>query len=408
MNSLWNTLSDRAASFGGEVLDQELRTQKVVIVVLSLSALILGPIWTLVEFSEGDTTNAILSAAIAALIVINFLLYILHKSYRFFRVSQLTIFVSFPFVLHISIGGFTHSANLTWSLATLVIALLSSRLRESLPWFVIYCGLVVAAGIAEPLLFPESGLSAETAFLEFSLNIINSAVIIYLGLLYLIFQKNRAYELLSEEKARSEQLLLNVLPKEIAPILKSGKQIIADRFDAASILFADIVHFTELSAKMDPEETVTLLNHIFSHFDTLVEQYELEKIRTIGDNYMVASGVPRRRGDHAQAISRLALAMADYVHSLPSQNGSPINFRIGINSGPVLAGVIGRHKFQYDLWGNVVNTASRMESQGIPGKIQIADPTYDLIKGEFDCSRRGLIEVKGVGEMNTWFLLGTK
>jgi guanylate cyclase len=408
MNSLWNTLSDRAASFGGEVLDQELRTQKVVIVVLSLSALILGPIWTLVEFSEGDTTNAILSAAIAALIVINFLLYILHKSYRFFRVSQLTIFVSFPFVLHISIGGFTHSANLTWSLATLVIALLSSRLRESLPWFVIYCGLVVAAGIAEPLLFPESGLSAETAFLEFSLNIINSAVIIYLGLLYLIFQKNRAYELLSEEKARSEQLLLNVLPKEIAPILKSGKQIIADRFDAASILFADIVHFTELSAKMDPEETVTLLNHIFSHFDTLVEQYELEKIRTIGDNYMVASGVPRRRGDHAQAISRLALAMADYVHSLPSQNDSPINFRIGINSGPVLAGVIGRHKFQYDLWGNVVNTASRMESQGIPGKIQIADPTYDLIKGEFDCSRRGLIEVKGVGEMNTWFLLGTK
>jgi class 3 adenylate cyclase len=156
---------------------------------------------------------------------------------------------------------------------------------------------------------------------------------------------------------------------------------------------------------MAPEEMVGLLNDLFSYFDTLIEKYDLEKIRTIGDNYMVASGVPRPRADHAQALARLALEMLEYSCSSSKLKDKPFQLRIGINSGPVVAGVIGRKKFQYDIWGEAVNTASRMESQGLPGKIQITQVTYDKIKDTFTCQPRGAIPVKGVGEMNTWFLL---
>ncbi len=211
---------------------------------------------------------------------------------------------------------------------------------------------------------------------------------------------------LREEEQKSERLLLNVLPKEIAPDLKSGKLTIADRFEHTSILFADIVDFTALSARMAPEEMVELLNQIFSHFDSLVEKYDLEKIRTIGDNYMVASGVPRPRLDHAHAIARLALDIREYIQALPARNGQKIDFRVGINSGPVVAGVIGKHRFHYDLWGDPVNTASRMESHGVAGRIQISSATRELIKDRFECESRGKIAVKGKGEMETWFLTG--
>lgn len=199
-----------------------------------------------------------------------------------------------------------------------------------------------------------------------------------------------------------------MLPKEIAPILKSGKETIADRYEYASILFADIVDFTPLSAEMAPEEMVELLNEIFSQFDDLVERYDLEKIRTIGDNYMVVSGAPRPRSDHAHALANLALEMREYITSLPIRKGKRIDFRVGINSGPVIAGVIGKQKFHYDVWGDAVNTASRMESHGVSGKIQIASGAYELVKGEFICEPRGEVEIKGKGKLMTWFLEGQR
>lgn len=199
---------------------------------------------------------------------------------------------------------------------------------------------------------------------------------------------------------------MNVLPKEIASVLKAGDRTIADYFDSASVLFADIVGSTPLFAEMGPKEIVDWLNEIFSMFDGLVEGYGLEKIRTIGDNYMVASGVPKPRPDHADAISLLALDMLRGLEEVPPRNGNKVNFRIGINSGPVVAGVIGKTKFHYDLWGDTVNTASRMESHGDPGRIQITGETYQLLKGKFVCEPRGSVLIKGKGEMATWFLLG--
>lgn len=204
---------------------------------------------------------------------------------------------------------------------------------------------------------------------------------------------------------QADRLLLNILPSEIASRLKENTRIIAEDFAQASILFADIVNFTILSSRMSPAAVVQMLNEVFSHFDELTETYGLEKIKTIGDCYMVAAGVPIPRYDHAQALGNLALDMQAYSQSLNIE-GDPLQFRIGINSGPVTAGVIGRKKFIYDLWGDSVNTASRMESYGSGGQIQITQATYDLIAQEFDCQPRGVIEIKGKGQMNAYWLRG--
>jgi guanylate cyclase len=182
---------------------------------------------------------------------------------------------------------------------------------------------------------------------------------------------------------------------------------IAEQYSEASILFADVVNFTPMSSQMKPIELVELLNQVFSQFDALVEKYDLEKIKTIGDCYMVASGVPRPRQDHAKVITCLALDMQEIVRK-SDYFGRKLTFRIGINSGPVVAGVIGRKKFIYDLWGDAVNTASRMESNGTGGLVQITQETYNLINDDFICESRGVINVKGKGELPVWFVHGRK
>jgi class 3 adenylate cyclase len=207
---------------------------------------------------------------------------------------------------------------------------------------------------------------------------------------------------LAVERERAESLLLNVLPAEVAAELKERGETTAQRFESVSVLFADIVGFTPMSASMEPEEMVAQLNDVFTYFDELADRYGVEKIRTIGDNYMVASGVPSPRDDHAQALAAMALEMLKY-----SATG-PLSFRLGINSGPVVAGVIGAKKFQYDIWGDTVNTASRMESHSDPGRIQISQSTYELIRDDFATTPRGPIEVKGKGTLNTWWLQPTK
>jgi class 3 adenylate cyclase len=209
---------------------------------------------------------------------------------------------------------------------------------------------------------------------------------------------------LEEERSESERLLLNILPEAIAQRLKTEPGVIADRFDAASVLFADIVGFTPLSEALSAEQLVAWLNDVYSVFDRLVQEHDAEKIRTIGDGYMVAAGVPFPRDDHAAALTRLALDMRAHFATLPPVNGRRVNFRIGINSGPVVGGVIGTHKFQYDIWGDTVNTAARMESHGVPGRIHISTATYDLIREDFLCEPRGTVAIKGKGEMTTWFV----
>ncbi len=210
---------------------------------------------------------------------------------------------------------------------------------------------------------------------------------------------------LSEATQRSEDLLHNILPPSIVERLRRGPGVVADAFDEASILFADLVGFTPLAAKCTPEELVRLLDEIVVAFEELVEERGLEKVKTIGDAYMVASGVPNRRRDHAEAIADLALAMRARFAEIAERSASPLAMRIGIHSGPVVAGVIGKSKFAYDLWGDTVNTAARMESHGEPGRVHVSEETVRALGDGWAVEERGTVEVKGKGAMRTYWLL---
>jgi class 3 adenylate cyclase len=213
---------------------------------------------------------------------------------------------------------------------------------------------------------------------------------------------------LAAERAKSEALLLNILPTEIAERLKSDGSHIADGFAQVTILFADIVGFTDLSARLSPAEVVAMLNRLFTAFDDLADKHGLEKIKTIGDAYMVAGGLPEARADHAHAVVAMALEMRQTVANVAKTTGYDLKVRIGANSGPVVAGVIGKKKFAYDLWGDAVNTASRMESHGLPGEIQVTESTWAKVKDAFELESRGMIAVKGKGEVPAWLVRGRK
>ena len=230
----------------------------------------------------------------------------------------------------------------------------------------------------------------------------------YEGTVSDITERKLAQEALKFQQEQSEKLLLNILPKPIAERLKAKQSTIADSFADVSVLFADIVGFTELSARMSPTELVKRLNVIFSHFDQLAEKYGVEKIKTIGDAYMVVGGLPMPRDDHAEAIAQMALGMQAKIAKLSADTGEKLAIRVGINSGPVVAGVIGVSKFTYDLWGDTVNVAARMEATGFAGRIQVTDVTYELLKDKYLLEKRGVIPVKGKGNMMTYWLLEKK
>ena len=215
-------------------------------------------------------------------------------------------------------------------------------------------------------------------------------------------------ELLEIEKEKSERLLLNILPKAIAERLKLGERTIANGHPTVTVMFADLVGFTALSRRTPPGDLVGILNGIFTTFDLIVEKQGLEKIKTIGDSYMLAGGIPIHRDDHAQAVADVSMEMIAALERLNAANGTELKMRIGINTGPIVAGVIGKRKFTYDLWGDTVNLASRMESSGMAGVIHVSESTYHALKNDFVLEERGLTHCKGIGEVTTYFLKGRK
>ncbi len=221
-------------------------------------------------------------------------------------------------------------------------------------------------------------------------------------------KRKRVEEALRHQQKQNERLLLNILPEAIVERLRRQTGIIAEDFAEITVLFADIVGFTKIATSLSAIKVVNLLNQIFSAFDRLSEQYALEKIKTIGDAYMVVGGLPTRRPDHARAIALMALDMQKAIFQFNIDNQQTLSIRIGIHSGPVVAGVIGLKKFSYDLWGDTVNIASRMESHGLAGKIQLTESTYQYLRDDFLLEKRGEIEVKGKGKMTTYLLLGQK
>lgn len=296
-------------------------------------------------------------------------------------------------------GGFLESgANAIWGLMGVLGAVVFFADIRSVFWLVFFAVVTASSSAVATRLEPLYALPDPELTAMFNLLVV--ATFVFVILYYFVRQRARLLR-------QSDDLVRNILPDEIAERLKTSDEMIAEDFESASILFADVVGFTPLTAEMTPAEMVTLLNDIFSGFDALVEARGLEKIKTIGDAYMVAAGVPLPHPDHAREICDLALAMQEVLAS-SLFGGRRITFRIGINSGPVVAGIIGRKKFSYDLWGDSVNTASRMESAGSPGRIQTTDATRHLAEADFVFEDGGTIEVKGKGPMRVWHLAGRR
>jgi guanylate cyclase len=277
-------------------------------------------------------------------------------------------------------------------------AMIVLSIRAAFGWLIAYAVTVVLAVILPSRIAPLHQITGTDEGIAG--NVLFVTIFLFAGMAYFVRQRNRF-------QAESDDLLHNILPDQIATRLKTDRAMIADDYESASVLFADIVDFTPMSATMTPPELVGLLNTVFTDFDAFVDQLGLEKIKTVGDAYMAAAGVPVARTDHAHAIADLALQLRDHT-ARNRFEGRRIRLRIGLNSGPIVAGIVGTHKFAYDLWGDAVNTASRMESGGIPGSIQITEATYELIRDDFICEPRGVITVKGKGEMTVYLLVGRR
>lgn len=389
----------------GEDEAGDLRLRRTLLFMLAAFSSVAGVVWGVIYLIVADWQLALLPFGYALLSAPSLLLgrFVDHLDglIRF----QLALIMAVPFLLSVALGGFVGSSTVVlWALLGPVGAFLISGRRGAVRWLLAYLCLVALT----PLLTMESlgtaTLPDGVVSTFFVLNVGSVSAIAFGLLYYFVGENQRVLELLRLEKFKSERLLLNILPKEVADVLKDDEQTIADQYDSVSILFADIVGFTPLSAKMDAEQVVGLLNQVFSHFDELVDDHGVEKVRTIGDNYMVVAGAPRRHPNHAHALAEVALGMMRFLDDFVLPDGSRLQFRIGINTGPVVAGVIGTRKFQYDVWGDAVNVASRMESHGIPGKIQIGPTTFELIRDRYRCVQRGSIEVKGKGTLDTWIL----
>ena len=400
------------------------------LILASLLIVLLSFVWVVTYLFYGHPVAAAIPGTYQVLTVAGLLVLARTRRFAVFRTTQFLAFLVLPGLLQISLGGFVASSGMVlWvaftplaSLArggvdhlvinggdgTAQAALAMLGVRRALAWLTACFVWLVLLAIL------DSGLAAHPAQLPdafvvtfFVLNVMGVTVSAFVMLGYFVEQRERARAALELERERSERLLLNVLPSAIARRLKEKDDVIAEHYDDVSVLFADLADFTEHAMVLPAVELVALLDRIFTAFDEVADAYGVEKIKTIGDAYMVAGGLPEPRPDHLQAIALTALAMREELERVAHETGhSWLAVRIGIDSGPAVAGVIGRRKFIYDLWGDTVNTASRMESHGLTGEIQVTERVAAALREQFVIRPRGTVAVKGKGLMQTFLLTG--
>jgi adenylate cyclase len=380
----------------------EMRIEKTGILIIAGASCVAGLLWSatyLLVFGWGVPATL----PLVFVVIVGPALWISHRlrDHRWAVHAQIACIIVIPALLQWSIGGlFDSGFVIIWALSGPLVALFFLSLPMAMAWIALYAALVALTVVFDAT-FAAHGpeVTPQIRALFFLMNTLALSIVVFVFAGYSV---NRT----RIERERAERLLLNIIPEEIAPRLKSGEATIADHFDSATVLFADMVGSTPLFTELDADDAVDWLNEAFTAFDRLVVRHGVEKIRTIGDNYMVAAGVPTPRPDHAHALVRLGLDMQRALDQLRPRAGRRLVFRIGIHSGPVVAGVIGETKFQYDIWGDTVNTASRMESNGEPGRIQISEATYALVRDDFELEPRGRLLVKGKGELGSWWVVG--
>jgi adenylate cyclase len=395
------TWSNRLAQIGADPRDDaDTRASKALLVLISVLILPVSLIWSALYLAFGSPVGWV-PLGYSVVLLGSIVLFARTRNFpTFLRVGQVAILLA-PTLSMIPLGGFLDAGGVgIWGILAPLGALVFDDVRTAVRWYVAYALVFLGSGLAGELyggVSPAVPRWFTTTML--ALNIAVGGTIVF-TLLAVFAQQRR------DAQARADNLLLNILPRSIADRLKAETRTIADQFSSASILFADVVDFTPLAERLPAGEVVGVLDRLFSHFDVLADRHGLEKIKTIGDCYMVAAGVPSPRPDHARALALMALDMQAAMCSEDEVGELGLQLRVGINSGPVVAGVIGRKRFLYDLWGDAVNTASRMESHGASGRIQITRATMELLDGEFVCEPRGTIPIKGKGEVETWYLAG--
>lgn len=403
------TLFDRVARIGADPADDDdLRLRKALLVFVVLLILPISLVWGGVYLYFGSFVGYVplvyFFVSVAALVF-----FVRSRNYEaFLRIELANILIS-PTISAIPLGGFMGSSAVgIWGIFAPLGALVFADVRWAARWLAAFLLFFLGSGLIGEIRGPLSSVPSWFATLMLANNVAVVSTVVFVLLAVFVLQREQLLEALREEQGKAENLLLNVLPRSIADRLKAEPQTIADHYDEATILFADVVDFTPFAQRLSATQVVGTLDNLFSRFDALAERYGLEKIKTIGDCYMVAAGVPAPRADHAAAVARMALDMLAVMKANDEVGRLGLELRVGINSGPVVAGVIGRKRFLYDMWGDAVNIASRMESHGTPGHIQVTGATHELLEKDFVFEHRGAVDVKGKGEMDTWYLLAER
>jgi len=397
---------------------EELRLKKVVLLFACGLMIAAAALWLALYQALGLPVSASLPVGFQLASLATLAYYFVTLNFDVFRAAQLCLFLFVPFVVQWSIGNFVSASGMVlWGLLAPVGAIVLYSARESIPWFVAYIVLILATGYVDyelawlPPKGPKVPLSTSVVF--FALNFAAMSTLVYSLLRFAFSEREKsrvrleeAHAGLRDEQERSETLLLNVLPAPVAERLKRLESPIADRFSEVTVMFADIVNFTRMAGMLEPAQIFSLLNRLFSDFDALAGKHGLEKIKTIGDAYMVAGGLSAGQTRHCEAIAELALSMRDLTERDYEVNGQPLQLRIGFASGPVVAGVVGTKKFIYDLWGDTVNVASRLTSESEPGGIQVDERSFQVLASGYEFEAPRTLNLKGKGYTTVYELRG--
>ena len=382
------------------------RLQKSLLVLSCIPFMVAGFIWGIMYIACGEKSAGLIPFCYGIFSFFSLLHFKVTKSFSIFRFNQLLLILILPFALMTMLGGFVQgSAVILWGFISPLGAIMFDRPGRHLWWFAAYLCLVFLSGL-QPYLFPVAGvLTKQQIHFFFVINFAGVSILVFLMFYYFVKQKNYF-------QRRTEELLLNILPATIARELKEKGTTTAKFHPAVSVLFTDFKNFSVISSRLEPQELVNDIHLCYSAFDTIIEKFGIEKIKTIGDSYMCVAGLEGETLDHAKRCVAAGLEICLFMDTLAAQrrlDGKPFfEVRVGVHSGPVVAGIVGRKKFAYDIWGDTVNIASRMESYGQEGKVNISDSTYDRIRDIYACTSRGLVEVKGKGAMEMYFVKGAK
>ena len=389
---------------------EEVRLQKNLLVLSTAMMAVAAILWGGIYLHYGAPLAASIPLGYSAASIISIAVFAKVRRYHLFRFSQLAFAVLLPFLLMNTLGGYVpSSAVILWAMVTPLGALLFADRRQALAWMALFvCLLVLSAWLERQGLTGSSDLPQPVIMAFFVLNIAGMSTVAFAMMYYFVGQKNQALELVALERRKSDELLGNILPASIAARLKADDRPIADGLDNVTMLFADIVGFTRFATRRSPEKVVSLLDEVFSALDDLADRHGLEKIKTVGDAYMVAGGLPTANPRHAIAVADFALDVLRCLNQMRRDKGHDVKMRIGIHSGPVVAGVIGKRKYSYDVWGDTVNVAARLEQAGRAGHILVSAETKTLLGDGYEFAPHDPIRVAGHRPVEVFELVGRR